>query len=130
MTCREVLFDTNAYIAFANRDLGLLAALPEIDKPVIAFATLGELYTGIFRSTRKADNLRVLKQSLQDFSILYPDFVTTIGFGEVDALLRRKGRHASDNDIWIAALALQHQLPLITRDRDFVAVEGLELVVW
>jgi predicted nucleic acid-binding protein len=43
-----------------------------------------------------------------------------------DDLLRR----APENDVWIAALALQHRLPVVSRDRHFDRVEGLERRSW
>jgi tRNA(fMet)-specific endonuclease VapC len=44
--------------------------------------------------------------------------------------LRLKGRPLPENDIWIAALALQHNLTLVTRDAHFQEVEHLKIVVW
>ncbi|NJO80161.1 MAG: type II toxin-antitoxin system VapC family toxin, partial [Cyanobacteria bacterium RM1_2_2] len=51
-------------------------------------------------------------------------------YGEVKNKLRLKGRPLPENNIWIAALALQHALILITRDAHFQEVENLQTVAW
>ncbi|MXZ01781.1 type II toxin-antitoxin system VapC family toxin [Candidatus Poribacteria bacterium] len=44
--------------------------------------------------------------------------------------LRRRGRPIPNNDIWIAAIALQHDLVLVTRDAHFDEVESLQTERW
>jgi tRNA(fMet)-specific endonuclease VapC len=51
-------------------------------------------------------------------------------YGEVKNRLRLKGRPLPENDVWIAALALQHDLILVTRDAHFQEVENLQPVAW
>jgi tRNA(fMet)-specific endonuclease VapC len=48
------------------------------------------------------------------------------GVGEVK--LKRSGRPIPANDAWIAALALEHGLPILSRDQHFDAVPGVERV--
>lgn len=43
--------------------------------------------------------------------------------------LLKKGTPIPENDIWIAATALQHQLPLYTHDKHFKEVEDLQLAI-
>jgi len=43
---------------------------------------------------------------------------------------RREAREGLSHDIWIAALCLQHNLPLLTNDRDFDDVDGLRVIRW
>lgn len=49
-------------------------------------------------------------------------------FNQVDSCC--KGRPIPDNDIWIAALADQHQLILVSRDQHFNEVDGLQIEKW
>jgi tRNA(fMet)-specific endonuclease VapC len=51
-------------------------------------------------------------------------------YGRIAQQLRRKGRPIPQNDIWIAATALQYDLTLVTRDEHFKQVEGLALETW
>ena len=41
-----------------------------------------------------------------------------------------KGRLIPENDIWIAAIALQHDLTSATRDEHFKEIEGVKVVIW
>ena len=63
-------------------------------------------------------------------TILYPDEATTIRYAEVKNKLRKKGRPIPENDIWIAAIALRHGLPILTRDQHFNEVDGLAVLTW
>ena len=51
--------------------------------------------------------------------VLAPDEQTTFFYADVYAYLRKKGRPIPTNDLWIAALVIQHQLVLFDRDSDF-----------
>lgn len=51
-------------------------------------------------------------------------------YGEIGNTLRLKGRPLPENDIWIAAIALQHDLTLVTRDTHFNEIDGFKVVVW
>jgi len=51
-------------------------------------------------------------------------------YAEIRSELKRAGRPIPGNDLWIAALARQHALPLLSRDRHFDLVPGLKRVGW
>jgi tRNA(fMet)-specific endonuclease VapC len=51
-------------------------------------------------------------------------------YGRVSHQLRVKGRPIPQNDIWIAALAIQHNLTVLTRDSHFAEVDGLATQSW
>ncbi|NLG84799.1 MAG: type II toxin-antitoxin system VapC family toxin, partial [Firmicutes bacterium] len=51
-------------------------------------------------------------------------------YGEIKNALRQKGCPLPENDIWIAAIALQYDLTLVTRDRHFQEIENLKTVTW
>jgi tRNA(fMet)-specific endonuclease VapC len=44
--------------------------------------------------------------------------------------LRAKGRPIPDNDIWIAALGVQHGLTIATRDSHFRELDGVAILIW
>jgi len=62
--------------------------------------------------------------------VLALDSETARQYGDVKNKLRLKGQPLPENDIWIAALALQHNLTLATRDRHFQEMEGLKTTSW
>ena len=51
-------------------------------------------------------------------------------YGKIKSLLRSKGSPIPENDIWIAALAQQHKLILVTRDNHFNNIEALLVENW
>jgi tRNA(fMet)-specific endonuclease VapC len=58
------------------------------------------------------------------------DEVTGYWYGIVKDILRRKGHPIPENDIWIAALAIQYGLSLATRDKHFLIIENLKVEMW
>lgn len=58
------------------------------------------------------------------------DVETARYYGEIRHELRLDGRPIPQNDVWIAALALQHRLPVLSRDTHFDSVEGVERISW
>ncbi len=63
-------------------------------------------------------------------AVLLCDVETARYYGDIKNQLRLKGRPLPENDIWIAAVALQHNLTLVTRDAHFQEIENLQVVGW
>ncbi|MCX5885058.1 MAG: PIN domain-containing protein [Proteobacteria bacterium] len=55
---------------------------------------------------------------------------TTKRYGEIKNRLKDKGKPIPENDIWIAALAKQYDLTLVTRDTHFNEIDKLKLEAW
>jgi tRNA(fMet)-specific endonuclease VapC len=62
--------------------------------------------------------------------VLVPDESTPEIYGRISAQLAQSGTPIPQNDIWIAALALQSGLPLATADSHFRNVAGLTVLLW
>lgn len=62
--------------------------------------------------------------SLDFVEVLMPTNKTTEIYGELSVLCRNKGRALSNNDLWIAALAIECDQPLATYDKDFAALSS------
>jgi tRNA(fMet)-specific endonuclease VapC len=125
----RVLFDTNICIALMEGDPQVAHRMVHTDiylcVPVIA-----ELTYGALASSRVQHNLLRLEELRSGAVVLDCDLVTASTYAEVKFLLRRKGKPIPGNDVWIAALALQHSLTLITRDAHFKLVDGLKFEKW
>ncbi|HEY9849077.1 MAG TPA: type II toxin-antitoxin system VapC family toxin [Leptolyngbyaceae cyanobacterium] len=91
---------------------------------------VGELYYGAYKSGRVAANVARVDEFIPRYTILVCDGVTALLYGQIKNLLRQKGRPIPENDIWIAAMPMQYQLPLVSRDSDFQYVDGLEVEMW
>jgi hypothetical protein len=64
------------------------------------------------------------------FETLPVTALTSRIYARIRSELRRKGRPIPANDLWIAAQAVEHGLPLVSRDAHFLNVKGLTLVSW
>jgi tRNA(fMet)-specific endonuclease VapC len=93
-----------------------LASAAEMFLPVIVF---GELYYGSCKSTRVTENLLRIGEFATSNTILINDRDPAREYGEIKNALRVKGQPIPENDIWIAAIAKQHNLTLATRDAHF-----------
>lgn len=123
----RILIDTNRYTDFANKDPETVARFLEADELVVPFVVLAELRAGFRSGNRSRRNEEVLVRFLANAKVrtLYPDERTTHVYADLFARLRHQGTPIPANDIWIAALAIQHSLPLYTRDRHFANLSGL-----
>jgi tRNA(fMet)-specific endonuclease VapC len=72
-------------------------------------------------------NLVAVAQFLAACEILLPDVDTARFYGRVRVAFRDVKGSSILNNLWIAALCLQHRLPLLTNDRDFDRIEGLTI---
>jgi tRNA(fMet)-specific endonuclease VapC len=91
---------------------------------------LAELYYGAFRSERVTEHLEQIKRFLMAADVLAPDEATCEHYGKIAAELARKGTPIPQNDVWMAALSIQHGIPLATTDRHFEHVAGVTLLFW
>ncbi|MEI6786242.1 MAG: PIN domain-containing protein [Verrucomicrobiota bacterium] len=67
---------------------------------------------------------------LAPVAVVSPGVATADHYGRLRAQLAKAGTPIPENDIWIAALALEHQLPLAARDAHFDLVIGLRVLKW
>jgi tRNA(fMet)-specific endonuclease VapC len=124
------LLDTNIVIAIFANDPGVQTGLANASEVFISSVVLGELYYGAYKSTRVADNIAKVSEFAASNTVLGCDGVTAQEYGRIKNGLRAKGRPIPENDIWIAATAMQHNLMLITRDGHFGEVDGLGIEAW
>jgi len=105
----------------------VLRRQPRAAIPVIV---LGEFRYGIAESKHRADYESWLESQLPRFEVLAVTDETAVSYAALRVALKRSGRPIPANDAWIAALALQHQLPVLSRDRHFDSVPNLQRTSW
>lgn len=126
----RLILDTNALSAAADEHAGLVgmvAGLQELALPVIA---IGEYRYGIEQSRHKARYRRWLDEFISDCLVLNITEETTHRYAAIYGELRQAGKPIPTNDMWIAALCREHEMPLLSRDRHFDVVAGIRRVEW
>lgn len=125
-----MILDTNALSAFVDGDRGVGEVLRLQRRAAIPVIVLGEFRYGIAGSRHRAAYEAWLRNELNHFEILAVTEETTVNYAELRVELRRSGNPIPANDAWIAALALQHRLPVLSRDHHFDVVPKLERIGW
>lgn len=126
----KYLLDTNIIIALFANETVVTENLAQVEEVFIPMIAIGELYYGARKSGRVRDNLNRIDELIANISVLGCNAETAVKYGEIKHNLRLKGRPLPENDIWIAAVALQYNLILVTRDAHFQEVENLQTVAW
>lgn len=91
---------------------------------------IGEYRFGIAQSRYRARYERWLEALIADCMVLEISTQTTNHYASIGVELKRDGTPIPANDLWIAALCRQHDLPLLSRDRHFDAVSGIRRLDW
>jgi tRNA(fMet)-specific endonuclease VapC len=123
----RVALDTNRYTDLCRGDQSVVETIELADEVWLPFIVLGELRAGFAVSSHGARNEAVLRRFLlkPGVGVLYGDEQTTHHYGTVYRQLRKQGTPIPTNDMWIAALVLQHSLVLCARDAHFDALAQL-----
>jgi tRNA(fMet)-specific endonuclease VapC len=126
-----VALDTNVYSGFMRGLPGAVAALRAASEIHVPLIVLGGLLAGFAAGTRSGKNREELAQFMASprVSVLKPDERTARHYADIFAALRARGAPIPTNDLWIAALARQHRLSLVTFDSHFGAVPELAVTV-
>jgi tRNA(fMet)-specific endonuclease VapC len=117
----RVAVDTNRYVDLCKGVAETVEVLETADVVVLPFVVLAELRAGFLLGRRQVDNERALHGLLlkDGVEVCYPDDQTTHHYASVYRQLRKQGTPIPTNDMWLAALVLQHNLALHARDRHF-----------
>jgi len=117
----RVAVDTNRYVDLCKGVAETVSILETADVIVLPFVVLAELRAGFLLGRRQAENGRALHTLLlkDDVDVVYADDQTTHHYASVYRQLRKQGTPIPTNDMWLAALVLQHNLALHARDRHF-----------
>jgi len=121
------VLDTNVYSRFRRGDAGALAGIRSAHEIHVPLIVLAELLAGFAAGSHTARNREELAGFLASPRVLLlkPDEKTADHYAAIHAALRKQGTPIPTNDLWIAALARQHRLPLFSFDEHFSVVPGL-----
>jgi tRNA(fMet)-specific endonuclease VapC len=123
----RVALDTNRLTDLLRGDAALAERLAACEEVRIPLIVLAEIMAGFYGGTRQRRNEALLRRFLAKptVALLLPGRETAEQYAHLYVQLKRAGTPVPDNDLWIAALALEHELVLITRDRHFARIPQL-----
>lgn len=126
----KVLLDISAYSAFNRGDVRLKKWFSAENEIIVPLIVIGELRAGFAVGGRQKENEDLLLRFLNypNVSTVTLSNATTQCFAEVYTELRRIGKPVGTNDMWIAAMALEYDLSLLTLDADFKNIGTLKLI--
>lgn len=123
-----MILDTNAISAWWLGDPGLLPHLENAASLHLPVPVLAEFQFGILKSRLRAQMQDWLDEARAVATVLPADHDTARIYASLRLGLEKRGQKIPMNDLWIAAIATQHQLPIITRDHHFSHLPDLTLL--
>ncbi|MCR4406627.1 MAG: type II toxin-antitoxin system VapC family toxin [Anaerolineae bacterium] len=124
------LLDTSILIALFAGETTVKEKLTQASEVFVPSIAVGELYYGVWKSQRSQENLARIDELVAESVVLNCNAETARWYGEIKNTLRVKGRPIPENDLWIAAIALEHNLVLATRDVHFEEIDNLKVEMW
>jgi tRNA(fMet)-specific endonuclease VapC len=125
-----MILDTNAVSALLAGDRQLEKVLSRRAVHELPVIVIGEYRFGL-QNSRAQKALEPLLETLASNSVVLPiDAETASAYASIRSELRERGTPLPENDIWIAALALQYDLSIVSRDAHFKLVQSVRSVSW
>ncbi len=125
-----MILDTNALSAWADGHAAIEAPLRAADRLVVPSVVLGEYYFGIRQSRYRSRYQEWLARYLPLIEIAAVNAATATTYADIRLELKRLGAPIPSNDAWIAALARQHGLSVLSNDRHFDVVKGVRRIAF
>jgi tRNA(fMet)-specific endonuclease VapC len=127
----SALLDTTIVVEhLRGNTLSIAQRFKEVTTIYLPLTALGELLYGAYNSAAESKNLKQIEDFLKICAVLRPGERTAHLYGQIKADLARRGKPIPQNDIWIAAVALEPGLLVATRDGHFSLVSGLTILDW
>lgn len=124
----SVVVDTSAVISLFRGQESATECFDLAQEIWLPVTVLGELYCGLRKCNNpEKERLRISEFRAQSL-IVNNDEGTAIRYAEVYMNLEKQGVMIPINDIWIAAFAIRHELPLLAKDVHFSRIAGLDLI--
>jgi tRNA(fMet)-specific endonuclease VapC len=125
-----VILDTNAVSSLFSGASALGEVLAGRQRHHLPVIVIGEYRFGLLRSRHRRQLEPLLAELIRESIVLDVDEATAGVYSRVREELRTKGRPIPENDVWIAALALQHAQPVVSRDEHFDSISDLVRLGW
>ena len=124
------MLDTSIIVDIFIGEQEIIEKTSRLRELYIPSIVLGELYVGVNRAANKTKHLKKLNEFLESCKIVDVNRETAEYYGSIMADLYKKGKPIPTNDVWIAAVAQQHNCIVVTRDKHFKEIKDIKLKHW
>lgn len=124
----DLVLDTSAVIALLRGVSGVEAALDQHERLWLPLIAMGELELGVELASNPTAQRAALDAFLSAVELLPLTAATPRHYARIRGELQRIGTPIPENDIWIAATAIERSWPIASRDAHFTRVSGLQLI--
>ncbi len=125
-----MILDTNALSAYLDNMSEAVRMVSEARQVAVPVIVAGEFVFGIAQSRHREVYERSLERMLSRCAVLDVGIETARHYAAIRLELKSAGRPIPANDLWIAALARQHAIPVMSRDTHFDFVGGVRRLSW
>jgi predicted nucleic acid-binding protein len=125
-----VILDTNALSAWADGNPQVRSAFISATRLVVPSVVLGEYWFGILQSRYRERYEQWLTENLPSADLAVIGYATAREYGQIRLELKQRATPIPANDTWIAAVARQHDLPILSNDTHFDVVARIERIAF
>ena len=123
-----MILDTNALSAVADANPVVREKIAGATGPYLPVIVIGEYRFGLLSSRERLRRLPWLEALLSSWIVLDVTRETAVYYSELRRWLQEHSRPIPVNDMWIAALARQHTVPVLTNDTHFAGIPDVDVV--
>ncbi|MFW9989412.1 MAG: type II toxin-antitoxin system VapC family toxin [Candidatus Odinarchaeota archaeon] len=130
-----VLLDTDILIGFLrNNEEAVNKIIELVNKHVILYTTsinAAELYFGANLSEKAKENLEAIEKLIKTINVISFELIHSKIYGEIRSGLQKKGEMINELDIFISTIAIEKDLPIITRNtKHYEKIVKLSVESW
>ena len=125
-----MILDTNALSAFAEGNQSVRQMIAAAPGPYLPVIVIGEYWFGLLAARDREPRLAWLQELTRHWVVLEVSADTAAAYANIRQGLKQRATPIPSNDAWIAALAHQHGLPILSTDPHFDAVSGVRRLDW
>ena len=123
-----VLLDSSAIIAHFRGSVDVFQLIESEAALFMPLVVFGELWKGALKSAAPRKHQAKIYDLMKVVGLILPDSATAKHYARISVALEERGRPIPENDLWIAAVALELEMPLVTRDAHFDRIKGLAVI--
>ena len=125
-----MILDTNGLSAFFDGIPAVVSELARAETVHLPVIVMGEYRFGLRGSRLRKQREPTLMEFARSCTVLPVMESTTSYYAAIKHDLKVAGTPIPENDVWIAALALEHRLPILSDDHHFDAVTKVKRISW